>query len=55
MNYSEIEGSDEFTGRFRLTSVKMEEFLSMGGPFLHRETNRSGAVNEKRLLQIALQ
>jgi len=49
-----MEGSDEFTDRFRLTSVKMEELLSMGGPVLHRETNRSRAAREKRLLQIAL-
>jgi hypothetical protein len=32
----------------------MEELLSMGGPFLHRETNGSRAASEKQLLQIAL-
>ena len=42
VNYSEIEGSFEFD-RFRVTSVKMEEVLSMVGPFLHRETNGSCA------------
>jgi len=49
-----MEGSDEYTDRFHLTSMKMEEFLSVGGPFLHWETNRSRAASEKQLLQIAL-
>jgi hypothetical protein len=40
--------------RFRRTSVKMRELLSMLGPFLHREANRSRALSEKQLLQIAL-
>jgi len=44
VNYSEIEGSDEFTDKFRLTSVKMKELLCMVGPFLHRETHRSRAL-----------
>ena len=51
MNYSEVEGSDEFRDRC-LTSVKMKEPLCMVGPFLHREVNRSRALSEKRLLQI---
>jgi len=54
VNCSVMEASDEYTDRFRLTSVKMEEFLSVGGPFLHRETERSRAASEKQLLQIAL-
>ena len=54
MNYSEMEGSDDYTDRFRLTSVKMEELLSVGGRSLHRETNRSRTPSEKQLLQIAL-
>jgi len=54
VNCSLIEGSDEYTDRFRITSVKMEEHLSMGGPFLYRETNRSRSASEKQLLQIAL-
>jgi len=37
VNYSEIEGSDEFTDRFRLTSVRMEKLLCVVGPFLHWE------------------
>jgi len=39
---------------FLITSVKMEELLGMGGPFLYRETNRSRSASEKQLLQIAL-
>jgi hypothetical protein len=31
--YSELEGSYEYTGRFCLTSVKMEELISMIRPF----------------------
>jgi hypothetical protein len=53
VNCSVMEGSDEYTDRFCLTSVKMEELLSMGGPFLHRQTNRSRAAGEKQLIQIA--
>jgi hypothetical protein len=44
VNCSVMEGSDEYTDRFRLTAVKMEELLRMGGPFLHRKTNRVGVV-----------
>ena len=32
VNYSEMEASNEYTDRFCLTSVKMEE-LSMTGPY----------------------
>jgi hypothetical protein len=49
-----MEGSDEYTNMFRLTSVKMEELPTMVGPFLHRETNRSHVLSEKQLVQIAL-
>jgi len=31
VNYSEMEASDEYTDRFRLTTVKKEEILSMTG------------------------
>jgi hypothetical protein len=31
VKYSELEASDEYTDSFRLTSVKMEEILSMTG------------------------
>ena len=53
VNYSEMEVSDEYD-RFPLTSVKMEELLSMAGPFLHQETNCSCVLSEKQLLKIAL-
>jgi hypothetical protein len=33
VNYSEVEGSNEYTDRFHLTSVKMEELASTVGPF----------------------
>ena len=54
MNYNEMEDSDEHNNTFCLTSLKMEEIFSMVGPFLQRETNQSHALNEKQLLQIAL-
>jgi len=49
-----MEGSSKYTDRFRLTSVKTEKLLNMFGPFLRRVTNRSRALSEKQLLQIAL-
>jgi hypothetical protein len=49
-----MEGSYEYTDRFRLTSVKMEELLNMFGTLLLRVTNRSRALSEKQLLQTAL-
>jgi hypothetical protein len=48
-----MEGGYKYTERFRLTSVKMEQLLSMVGPFLRRETNESRDPSEK-LLQIVL-
>ena len=36
------------------TAMKMAELLSMGGPFLHQETNQSPALYEKQLLQMVL-
>jgi hypothetical protein len=54
VNYSEKEGSDEYTDTFCLTTVKMEEFSGTVGPFMHRKTNRSHVLSEKQFLQIAL-
>jgi len=54
LNFSETEGSYEYTYGFHLTSVKMEECLGMVGFFLYQETNQSRAPSEKQLLQIAL-
>jgi hypothetical protein len=54
VNYSEMEGSYEYTDRFRLTSVKIKELLNTFGPFLLRVNNRSRALSEKQLLLIAL-
>jgi hypothetical protein len=34
--------------------VTLEELVSMIGPFLQRETNRSSALTEKELLQVTL-
>jgi len=52
LNFSETEGSYEYTEGFHLTSVKMEG-LGMVGFFLHQETNQTHAPGEKQLLQIA--
>jgi hypothetical protein len=49
-----MEGGDEYTDMFRLTSAKMEELPSMVGSFLHQETNQSHVLSEKQLPQIAL-
>jgi hypothetical protein len=49
-----MEGSYEFTDRFRLTSANLKEPLSMFGPFLRWVSNQSRALSEKQLLQIAL-
>ena len=38
-NCSEMAGSYEYTDRFRLTTVKMEELVRVAGPFLHLENN----------------
>jgi hypothetical protein len=54
VNYSEVEGSNEYTDRFHLTSVKMEELPSTVGPFLRWKTNWDRTLSEKELLQIAL-
>ena len=39
VNYNEVEGSNEYTDRFHLTAVKVEELPSMVGRFLHWKTN----------------
>jgi hypothetical protein len=49
-----MEDSYEYNERFPITSVKMEELLSVTESVLHPETNRSQALNEKQFLQIAL-
>jgi hypothetical protein len=50
VNYSVIEGGGYENNEMRpLTSVKMEEILSMTGPFLYLETNRSRPLCEKQL------
>jgi hypothetical protein len=53
VNYTEMEGSYEYTDRFHPTSVKTE-LLTMAGPFFHLETNQSHALNEKQFLNTAL-
>jgi hypothetical protein len=54
VNYSEMEVSDEYTNSFRLTSVKMEELLSMAGPYFAPGNKLSHTLSEKQLLKIAL-
>jgi len=46
VNYNEMDGNYEYTDRFCWTEVKMAE-LSMGGPFLHQETNQSHAIKSE--------
>jgi len=53
VNYTEIEGSYEYTDRFHLTSMKTE-LLSMVGPFFHLEPNQNNALSEKQFLNKAL-
>jgi hypothetical protein len=53
VNYTEMEGSYEYTDRFHLTSMKTE-LLSMVGPFFHLEPNQNNALSEKQFLNKAL-